>query len=114
MLKFIFFEILFYRKYFFLQGKKTKKSEKVFENISVAKIQSSKLIHYSTNMCWSGQGYIHYGKGHMNRVFDFWRPRLWFRTPLRNRVFDSEDRGYDLGPPKEPGWYPEWNHARNF
>jgi hypothetical protein len=33
-----------------------KESNEVFEDILVVKMESSKLINYSTNMCQSGQG----------------------------------------------------------
>jgi len=33
-----------------------KKSDRIFENISFVEMESSKLINYLTNMCWSDQG----------------------------------------------------------
>ncbi len=44
----------FFFKYFFSEAKI--KFDGIFENISFVKIESSKLINYSTNMCRSGQG----------------------------------------------------------
>jgi hypothetical protein len=35
---------------------KNKKSNEIFEDILGVKMESSKLINYSTNMCQSGQG----------------------------------------------------------
>jgi hypothetical protein len=36
--------------------KENKKLDGIFEDISFARMESSKLIDYSTNMCWSDQG----------------------------------------------------------
>jgi len=33
-----------------------KESDRIFENISFVEMESSKLINYLTNMCWSDQG----------------------------------------------------------
>jgi hypothetical protein len=34
--------------------KENKESEKIFDNKSFVEMECSKLINYSTNMCWSG------------------------------------------------------------
>jgi hypothetical protein len=45
---------LFFLETFFL--KENKESDGVFVNISFVEMESSKLINYSTNMCWSDEG----------------------------------------------------------
>jgi len=43
---------------FFLKGNKN--YNEIFGNISFVEMESSKLINYSTNMWWSGQGALVY------------------------------------------------------
>jgi hypothetical protein len=58
--------LISFQKYFFLQEKK--ESDGIFENISLIKMESLKLISYWRNMFGDGQGTMVFEK---NRVADY-------------------------------------------